>query len=551
MNSLILLSLYLSTLISSTNGMYCIVCTGSTGSSCADPYTGGTSISSTYSTTGFSVCYKLLYKAAYSSNVAGDVVRGGFADSSGCVEESNDYAESHCCTDSDNCNEILIGIRDFLQPYLPLLNTHNVDYLTCNHWNTYVPEWIRQEERIDLYDLFDQRYKESLLAKNLLEELIDNIIKWKRKIEQITYTYEKFEEEILQKKYKNEPKLHKHTTRTFMSQKKEHEVEILAPIIDQLANMTNTDSIIDYGSGRGYLGVKISHDYERNVLGIESCEETVHSSERRIELLSKYQKELRDNAKYKATSTIVDSETNFQKLFYQTFNYSSSSFLLCSLHACGSLSCSLLYHFVKNSSVRAIANVSCCYHLLEEKYVANPFTNYCNENDPCSFPLSHRLIQEKTKLGRNARMLAVQSFERNKADQTLNAGLWYRALMQLILIEIYELTTGLQDIKLGKLTKKSLTFEEYVWKALDKLKLDKTKITSSMINNYWIRYESCHHQLHTFIQLKVLFSGLIEMMILLDRLVFLQESVPTASSYLVALFDPIKSPRRWCLISLK
>ncbi|CAF4240284.1 unnamed protein product, partial [Rotaria sordida] len=47
--------------------------------------------------------------------------------------------------------------------------------------------------------------------------------------------------------------------------------------------------------------------------------------------------------------------------------------------------------------------------------------------------------------------------------------------MQLILIEIYELTTGLQDIKLGKLTKKSLTFEEYVWKALYKLKLDKTK----------------------------------------------------------------------------
>ncbi|CAF4557920.1 unnamed protein product, partial [Rotaria magnacalcarata] len=58
-------------------------------------------------------------------------------------------------------------------------------------------------------------------------------------------------------------------------------------------------------------------------------------------------------------------------------------------------------------------------------------------------------------------MLAVQSFERNKADQTLNAGLWYRALMQVLLVEIYGLATGLQDIKLGKLTKKSMTFEEY------------------------------------------------------------------------------------------
>jgi hypothetical protein len=48
--------------------------------------------------------------------------------------------------------------------------------------------------------------------------------------------------------------------------------------------------------------------------------------------------------------------------------------------------------------------------------------------------------------------------------------------MQVILVEIYELTTGLEDIKLGKITKKSFTFEEYVWKALEKLKLDKTKV---------------------------------------------------------------------------
>ena len=92
-----------------------------------------------------------------------------------------------------------------------------------------------------------------------------------------------------------------------------------------------------------------------------------------------------------------------------------------------------------------------------------------------------------------------------------------------------------------------------------------------MIDDFWTRYEPNRLQLHTFVQLKVLFSGLIEMMILLDRLVFLQESVcslrsfsfastrllslysqvPSASSYLVALFDPVKSPRRWCLVSLK
>ena len=58
----------------------------------------------------------------------------------------------------------------------------------------------------------------------------------------------------------------------------------------------------------------------------------------------------------------------------------------------------------------------------------------------------------------------------------MNAGLWYRSLMQVILMEVYGLTTGLEDIKLGKINRRPLTFEGYVWKALEKLKLDKTKV---------------------------------------------------------------------------
>ena len=53
-----------------------------------------------------------------------------------------------------------------------------------------------------------------------------------------------------------------------------------------------------------------------------------------------------------------------------------------------------------------------------------------------------------------------------------------------------------------------------------------------MINAYWTRYSSQRLQLHTFIQLKVLLAGLIEMLILLDRLVFLQQSVCSSSSSL-------------------
>ncbi|CAF3122933.1 unnamed protein product, partial [Rotaria sp. Silwood2] len=75
--------------------------------------------------------------------------------------------------------------------------------------------------------------------------------------------------------------------------------------------------IVDYGSSRRYLSVKISHDYDRNVFGIESCEVTIDSSQHRTEILSKYQEEIYFNVKYKATSTVVDSKTNFQNYFIE------------------------------------------------------------------------------------------------------------------------------------------------------------------------------------------------------------------------------------------
>ncbi|CAF3909631.1 unnamed protein product [Rotaria sp. Silwood1] len=57
---------------------------------------------------------------------------------------------------------------------------------------------------------------------------------------------------------------------------------------------------------RSYLSIKLSHDYDRNVCGIELCEATIRSIERHTGVLSKYQEELCFNVKYKVTSTIVD-----------------------------------------------------------------------------------------------------------------------------------------------------------------------------------------------------------------------------------------------------
>ena len=48
--------------------------------------------------------------------------------------------------------------------------------------------------------------------------------------------------------------------------------------------------------------------------------------------------------------------------------------MLTGLHTCGNLAASVLQLFVNNPlPVRVLCNVGCCYHLLEEEFVRNPF----------------------------------------------------------------------------------------------------------------------------------------------------------------------------------
>ena len=138
---------------------------------------------------------------------------------------------------------ILIGLYDFLQPYLPIVNSHNVDYLIRNHWETYVPEWLKTMEPINLYDLYEHRYETSVPPINPLESFIDQLVEWRRRIEQLMFTKERFENEIFQDKERFRSKRFKYANRTFMSQKKEHEVDILAPIIDQVTHVVDAHAV--------------------------------------------------------------------------------------------------------------------------------------------------------------------------------------------------------------------------------------------------------------------------------------------------------------------
>ena len=76
---------------------------------------------------------------------------------------------------------------------------------------------------------------------------------------------------------------------------------------------------------------------------------------------------------YRPITHYVTVDTDLQGLVKAHFGDEANDFLLTGLHTCGNLASSVLQLYISNPSVRVLCNVGCCYHLLEEEFVRNPY----------------------------------------------------------------------------------------------------------------------------------------------------------------------------------
>uniref|UniRef100_A0A2D4LA84 Uncharacterized protein n=1 Tax=Micrurus spixii TaxID=129469 RepID=A0A2D4LA84_9SAUR len=144
----------------------------------------------------------------------------------------------------------------------------------------------------------------------------------------------------------------------------------------------------------------------------------------------------------------------------------------------------------------------------------------------------------------------LKALERVAVGQMLpTESLFYRAVLQVIVEECYGIKRS--DRNIGKVYSKSSSFLDYVRISLKKLELDESKISDSLVLEYFEKYKHRMNELEAFNMLKVVLGPCIEVLILLDRLCYLKEQENIAWSGLVKLFDPIKSPRCYAVVALK
>lgn len=302
-----------------------------------------------------------------------------------------------------NVQNSLENLIKYLKPFLPLVNSHMVSYLTDDHWKSYIPELIQQEIKSqsdinrsieEFWEFKEKTEKHTNLGKfvenseNLLKENLKNI--------SINVKELKIKLQLLDCLLPTESGLE---ITEFMSSKKNHEVIETASIVSTLSTYKSIDLndrmfIIDAGDGKGYLSSRLALEHGLKVLGVDSSSVNTVGAEKRNSKLEKKWNGLTRRAeiiksgqvpekhgkkkiilvespvknqfkKYKTTTKFITFKTDLIELVKENFpddNY--NKFCLSGLHTCGNLASDSLKIFVNNSSVVCLCNIGCCYHLL-------------------------------------------------------------------------------------------------------------------------------------------------------------------------------------------
>lgn len=431
-------------------------------------------------------------------------------------------------------------ILKYLEPLLPFANAHMVDFFTKNLYEKYIPSEIRLEiDKITVNNILEVFWNENSDCKELNTFITDCRNYTLPKTPEVCFDLGKLE---LKLKNLGCPDLSGLQMRTFMSFKKSHEVEIMSKIASAVHKIANTSHIVDIGDGKGYLSSALTMHSKIKVLGIDASPVNTVGAAKRVATMARVLKRS-ENQKveskfYKQTTKFITETTNLNEIVQENFPESEviNKLGLVGLHTCGDLAPSSLRIFHCNENVKTICNVGCCYHLLSEK----------KDGDNFGFPMSKYLISKNFVLGRNARMIAAQSLDRMIYEkEPPSEVLFYRSLLQILLIKYFP---HLSDCQVGRF-KKSTTFNQYVKKALVKLKCENIpddEIIAKIYENYLPKLK----ELQVFYMLRAHLAPVIEAVILLDRLIYLIE-LGYVNSYLVKVFDSVISPRCYGIITLK
>ncbi|MFS7940928.1 putative Methyltransferase domain-containing protein [Helianthus anomalus] len=493
---------------------------------------------------------------------------------------------NYSCATATETLEWILAIIQFIKPYTFFWQSHVVNFLTHRLWEAVDEEWI---------DCLRNEPVECLI------QIPSGIVQdhWPSSLKKFIATLSSLAfprgQADLKKLLPNmQVALLNNVITQGMNPKKRHEIEALAAVVGSVARDVETNTIIDLGAGQGYLSQVLSFEYQLSVIAIDASSHHGRVTHERAERIKKhYEAKMRKSSlggkgvtiprtvtcrvlSSDMLTTLLNSKDGDERCHNQSTN-DTCPLLLTGLHACGDLSVTMLRAFLESKEVKAVVSIGCCYNLLSEE----------EDNALCGFPISRGVKSTGLHLGRNSRDLACQSADRWKVmekDASLhNFELHaFRAAFQLLLSRYFpETLSGSPTIgRQGKTLRRQQQnsrmnglatdgcsckpdctsgkdehvdtcslFEKFSKSGLHRLNLNQPHNVD--FAGIWKEAEPFVEVIGPYWSLRAALGPVLETLILLDRLLFLQEQGDSVEAVMVPIFNPNISPRNVALIAKK
>ncbi|XP_029827988.2 protein RRNAD1 isoform X1 [Ixodes scapularis] len=159
-----------------------------------------------------------------------------------------------------------------------------------------------------------------------------------------------------------------------MTPQKQREVPGLAALVADVCRQARCTSVLDVGSGLGYLAQVLHHSYGFRVIGLDcepshlekannrlklsGCSKNIHYHTLKID--DSMQSVASVGSLLKSCPPHVECSCGPQETMHRKFN--EGQFVMVALHACGRLTPTMVYHFCHLEQICAVVCIGCCYH---------------------------------------------------------------------------------------------------------------------------------------------------------------------------------------------
>ncbi|CDW71205.1 UNKNOWN [Stylonychia lemnae] len=385
--------------------------------------------------------------------------------------------------------------------------------------------------------------------------------------------------------------------------KKDHEASRMADFLNQ--NIQDSSTVIDVGCGKGYVSLELADLYVKrqsenklNIIMVDGQQNNIQSLKQEFEKREKLNGQIHTELHTKWINLL-----NYKDVIPDLGQ--KNQITITGIHQCGNLSSLSIHEFCKNANVNQLAIIGCCYNCLTERMnyemikSSQIFQQYTNslqvdegsgrlwddqfveckleqEINPelvFGFPISRHVWQQMNLsqlfLGRSVRNAATVSLKSQKLlknfDDTITK-LFYRAAYEAIIQDKNAISTlqgeeesnslkqksydcGGQVHKRRRIKKiKELDFKEYVEQInlVNSYQIDMDKIQSEFDKNY----KPLRKKFEIIYILKALLSPLTESLIVLDRLIYIQEQ-GYSDSKIIEIFEKQLSTRNYLIYAKK